>query len=272
MHARDLVELAGLVSVCGGALVEGCRQIPHRAVVQYWTTSKLRHERWGWTLKNAAHYLENDKPSSLQRPLLLYGTLEEIFSAELLVRTCAALFHAYDRRHDSNDTAPLATSVFHGQAEARHRALTLLVQNSQIETTVAIKLDRLRQRAERWSDLLLSHMTVLGEVSDFAFDADRVKDFAETSRPQDRSPTEPYPWPLLLGSLRSAFTGQLDFSSPNADLIAGIAAGVLACLPREAVERYSFSHALWLTRILAEADEAQDMLDSLMAPALADSL
>ena len=54
MHARELVELAALVSTHGPALVNSQQPIPAGSIEQYWTASKIRLDSWAWSLKSFA--------------------------------------------------------------------------------------------------------------------------------------------------------------------------------------------------------------------------
>ena len=54
MHARELVEVAGLVALHGPLLIRGGRSPATQPLEQYWTTSKFRCENWTRTLKTYA--------------------------------------------------------------------------------------------------------------------------------------------------------------------------------------------------------------------------
>ena len=73
-------------------------------------------------------------------------------------------------------------------------------------------------------------------------------DFAEDARRRGFEASR-LAWPLLLASLRKAFQRELGPVSPNADLNAGIAAGVLACFPTELFDTTGLFRSLWLMRM-----------------------
>jgi len=151
MHARELVELAGWVSAHGPALVEGPRQIPADGIERYWTGSKVRLDRWARSLKRAADAGHAARSETC-------GVLEEILTGEMLTRVWAAVARAYDRRRGTDDAEPVARSVLIGHVEARHRGLTLLAAGSCVPNADAIKLNNLRRRAERWTDVLVGRL------------------------------------------------------------------------------------------------------------------
>ena len=81
------------------------------------------------------------------------GELEEIITGEILTRLWSAVLTNHDRLHNTCEAEPIARSVLLGHLEARHRTLALLVSGLGIATEDAVAMNRLRHRAERWTDL-----------------------------------------------------------------------------------------------------------------------
>jgi hypothetical protein len=265
MHARELIELAALVSAHGSVLVQGDIQIPDRGIEQYWTNSKVRLDRWMRSLKRFTQQAASDVPPPEREWLEIRGVLEEILTGEILTRVWTAILCAYDRTHGADGTEPVARSVLIGHVEARHRALTLLARGADINRKAAVKLNRIRRHSERWTDLLVGRLGVLQDVTEFAADPKRAQDFAEDApRRQGFEPSR-LAWPLLIGSLRAAFQRQLGPVSPNGDLNAAIASSVLACFPSELFHSTSLFRSLWLMRITSAAEDAHVMVEELLA-------
>ena len=109
------------------------------------------------------------------------GVLEEILSGEMLTRVWTAVLCACDRRRHSDEAEPAARSVLIGHMEARHRVLTLLVRGPGIDAEAVLRLNRLRRRAERWTDLLIGHLAGRYAVSEFAFDPPEAGILPKTS-------------------------------------------------------------------------------------------
>jgi hypothetical protein len=266
MHARELVELAAIVSAHGPVLIRGCRQLSATSLQQYWTASKCRLDRWARSLKGFAGYADDagEQRRRAQWPLVR-GVLEEILTGEVLTRVWAATLCAHDRHHHSNDTEAIAQSVLIGHLEARHRVLTLLVRSPAIEAEGAVKLNHLRRRTERWTDLLVGYLAGLYDVSQFAVDPERAKQFAEDLRYRSNLPAGRHTWPLMLASLRAAFGEGLCSISPNADLNAQIASSILACFQPELFDSTGLLRSLWLTRLANVTNDAQGMVEDLLA-------
>ena len=100
-------------------------------------------------------------------------------------------------------------------------------------------------------------------MAEFAFDAERALDFAESLDRQRRA-GNPQCWQLTLAALRAAFRGALAGSSPNADLNARIASSVLGCFPGELFDGTGLLRSLWVTRIEHGSLDAQGMIDDLL--------
>jgi hypothetical protein len=273
MHARELIELAALVSAHGPVLIGNGVRIPRRGIEQYWTSSKVRLDRWMRGLKNFQPMIHSNDRRGDHRWLEARGMLEEILTGEILTRVWTAVLCAYDRTHGTDDAEPVARSVLIGHIEARHRAMLLLTRGSNIEARAVVRLNRVRRHSERWTDLLIGRLGGV-EVAEFAVDSKRAEDFADDAPNRRHDGFEPsrLAWPLLLASLRTAFQRELGAVSPNGDLNAAIASSILACFPSELVDSTGLFRSLWLMRITSAAEDAQVMIEELLAPDSPDSI
>ncbi|MHC4400170.1 MAG: hypothetical protein ACYTG0_10865 [Planctomycetota bacterium] len=265
MHARELIELAALVSVHGPVLVVGEGRVSTSALEQYWTASKSRLDRWGRALKQVSQRAARGE-LRLGAPRLanLRAVLEEIVTGEVLTRVWTAVLCAYDWRRGTDRTEPVARSVMTGHLEARHRVLTLLLNGPSIGAEEAVKLNRLRRRTERWTDLLIGYLTGLDDVSRFAVNPIRAREFAEDLRYRSHLKGGRFAWPLLVGSLRAAFARGLGPTSPNEELNARIAASILASFPPELFDSTGLFRSLWLLRLTNVTSDTQGMVDELL--------
>ena len=279
MHSRELVELAALASAHGLVLIRGGdASLPIEGLGQYWSASKCRQDRWRRALKTAVRPAADASPlerltqapadgpaSEPAADCSLQGVLEEILLSEVLTRVWTSLLFAFDERHGKTENAPVAESVLAGHAEARHGALTLLVQGPGVSSREALALNQLRRRAERWTDLLVGHICLEHDVSRFAANPETALEFASDLRHQRAWSADSQAWPLVLASLRAAFRQGLSEPSPNGDLNRRIAAGVLACLPPELFDATGLVQSLWMTRITRAADDAEGLISAMFA-------
>jgi len=266
MHTSELIELAAVVSAHGPALVRGSGRISTRCIERYWGLSKCRLARWNRSLNSfSVKAAGTDARRRLSGWPLVRGVLEEVLTSEVLTRVWTAVTAAYDRHHRTNLVEPVARSVLTGHLEARHRVLTLLARGPGIDGEEAVRLNRLRRRTERWTDMLVGYLTGLDAVSEFAVDPVRASDFAEDLRCRSRLEGGRGAWPLILASLRTTFGQGLGRLSPNADLNDKIAATILSCFQGELCSSIGIFQSLWMLRLTNAADDAQGMLDDLLA-------
>lgn len=263
MHARELVELAALAAVHGPQLIRDTWRISDSSIEQYWTASKCRLDRWGRTLKQLSEIADSGrKPLGAASPAR--AVLEEILTGEILTRVWAAVTCVHDRIRGTELVEPVARSVLIGHLEARHRLLMLLVRGPGIPAEEAVLLNHLRRRSERWTDMLVGYLLGLYDVSEFAVDPERARDFSEDLSYRSRMPGGRHAWPLVRVSLRAAFGPGLSPASPNADLNAQIATSIISCFQPELFDASGVLPSAWLVRVTNTAGDAAGMIDELL--------
>lgn len=259
MHARELVELAGLVVHHRATLIQGGPLTPV-ALQPYWTSSKCRFDRWGRALKGASE------------GAYLRGVLEEILTGEVLTRVWAALLAIHDRRHGTGDTELIGRSILLGHCEARHRALKLLVHGPGVDSHAAVALNRLRRQAERWTDLLVAKLMELADVSEFALSSARAREFAGDLADDRALGLADDTWRLLMASLRIGFRHGMSPTSPNGDLNRQIASSILGSLGPNMFDSTGLLQSAWLTRLTRTTEETEVLLSDLFAADSANSM
>ncbi len=265
MHARELVDLAAVVAAHAPVLLRLRDQVSEQSVEAYWTASKSRLDRWGRSLKRISGWMESGvmKPNSAEHRLFR-GVLEEILASEVLTRVWSAAMRAYDRAFGVDEMEPVARSVLIGHIEARHRVLTILCNHSGLTPEESLRLDSLRRRSERWTDLLVGRLAMDFDVCEFAVEPDRARDFAQEFVQQLHSEGGRFAWPLVLASLQASFREWLEPLSPNPDLNAKIAASILTCFPAEVFDGLGTVPSPWMLRIAQITDEAEGLIDQLL--------
>lgn len=265
MHTYELLELAALVSVHGPVLVRNSPPISPQTVERYWIASKSRLDRWGRALKTLATATGSPQPGSRDAvSWSVRGLLEEILTGEVLTRLWTAAMCAYDRRRGTDVAEPVVRSVLIGHLEARHRVLTLLVRGPVVSAEQAVRLNQLRRRAERWTDMLLASLAKWCDVGEFAFDHERTKDFAEDLSFQASMNGGQHAWPLVIASLRAAFRQGLCLTCPNFDLNAQIGESILSAFSTELFDSIGLVQSLWMARLSSVTNDAQGMVAELL--------
>lgn len=273
MHACELVELAAISAIQASAIIAAGRRLPFAALADYWSASKCRLDRWSRALKQLSTSgfaelvapgpfgtrrqwfdeprgrTDSRDPQRAPPEETIPGAkvvIEEILLSEVLTRVWAAVLSGHDSHWGTSDAEPIARSVLVGHLEARHRALTLLVQGPGINSHEALELNRLRRRAERWTDLLLGQVLLVAESSPLAFDAELTREFADELRGQPAWQPGGNAWSLALSSLRASFHPASLHASPYADLNSQIASAVVAAFPPEAFDSVGAPLPQWM--------------------------
>lgn len=265
MHARELVELAALVSHHGAVLVEGPARIDPEHIQQYWAASRCRLERWTRELKR----LSQADPQSVfdleQYADQTRGVLCDVFSGEVLTRVWTAVVVAHDRRRQCDDAQIVVRSVLDAHLEARQRCLRLLVEGPQLPLERAIAINRLRRRSERWCDLLVGNLAMMYDVSHLAVHAERALSLAAELRQLRREATSPQAEALWLTSLRASFRQLTLTATGNEDANARIAGAVVACFDGALFDSTGLLQSLWMTRLATTTADAELLIDELFA-------
>jgi hypothetical protein len=268
MHSRELAELAALVAIHSPALLAGQEQIPEQCIQQYWTASKCRLERWSRLLRKLhAATTEPQLPATLAWPRVR-PVAEEILTSELLTRVWTAMAVAYDAALGCDELTPVARNIFTGHLDARNKLLTLMADGRVIALPEGVKLNHLRRRCERWTDMLLAHLSRYIDIREFACDIERARDFAEDldydSHAESVHAEHRLTCQLVLASLRASFAEGLDDGSPNADVNRRIGSAVLAAFRDEIADSTGLVKSAWLERISRTASDAEGMIEELV--------
>jgi hypothetical protein len=146
----------------------------------------------------------------------------------------------------------------------RFRVLKLLAGEPGLTSGEAVEINRLRRRAEQWTDMLLAFLAGPENVVEFAFEPTRVQRYAaDLAVITEKNPEEPAPPAALQTTLRSLVRHALIETSPNVDLNSRLAAAVLAAFPAELFDDHGLFRSLWLLRLMKKADDAQRLMSDL---------
>jgi hypothetical protein len=264
MNSRCLVETGAHVALAAASWLDSGRPVPRRALHEYWSASKCRLQRW----LTAIQYLSSQGLDGNPRESAAWAGIsplaEEVLSSELLARIFAATARSYDERRQEVEAGPVAASAVTGQLEARNRVLHLISFGQQFAVVEAARLNDLRQKVERWCDMLLAHVALRTDVSELAFDATRCRDFTDDLRdnPQDDALSRE----LILASLTQSFRFALGDHAPNPDLNEQVAASALSCVGHRPLDvPPPLTDSAWLARLHSKADETAGLIEELLS-------
>ncbi len=84
--------------------------------------------------------------------------VQEILLSEMLSRVWSATMVAHDDYQRTDELHGVAHSIHIGQIEAKNRALKILLSVELESSEVFERLNQLRRKVERWTDLLLGQL------------------------------------------------------------------------------------------------------------------
>ena len=199
-------------------------------VTNYWTSSKVRIQHWLTALKMFEQDFESgDEYNSWSAAEIV---IQEIFISEVLTRVWSALVLIHDKHHQTDELHGLAHSVFLGHSEAKNRALRMLIQAEQVDSERFERMNRLRRRLERWTDLLLGNLPHAEIAAMFAYHPKRVRDYCQEKKTIELA-EQHVRKKVLLASFAADLLRDTNRYSANPDLNQDVITGILACYPAD---------------------------------------
>jgi len=262
MHASLLAELGSWVATYSANLVFCEKEQPMLVGTHYWMASQKRAERWMRALKMFDQDFKNPRVRHDPWPALEI-VVQEILLSELLTRVWSAAVTTYDHYRESDELFGLAHSVHIRNQEAKNRALRILLHGQATNESAFDRLNALRRRIERWTDLFLSQLPDPELVSVFAFNGDRVKDFSRENREQTSEQFK-MKQRVIAASFSTDLIRGVCVNPANPELNREIASGVLACFPADRFDSFGIPkslHGLWLEK---SSNETAMLVDHLV--------
>ncbi|MFM9965013.1 MAG: hypothetical protein ACKV2Q_27755 [Planctomycetaceae bacterium] len=205
MNQRLVAEFTALVAAQSPLLIEGTAPLAEGPLCVYWQHSKTLWLRLRRELEELC--AQSDAEADPDRIPRMIATASDLLVGELLTRVAGAVLTACDQRRRLKRGEPIARNVLAVHQQCRASVLRVLLHSTSMPADRLAELDRLRRRVERWTDVLLGPLLAHygNELSDFAFDPRRARDFGEEQiHARFQSASGPA-WSFLLAGLRSAF-------------------------------------------------------------------
>lgn len=262
MHANQLAQIGSWIAIHAPTLILGNSTLPELVSVDYWTCSKCRIQHWNAALQVFEDDFLGAEISHDPWPAIS-TVVEEIFVSEFLTRIWSAAVLAHDIYQESDELFGLAHSVHISHIEARNRAMRLLLSAQGSNEKEFDRLNRLRRKVERWTDLFLVRVTDIKVAKMFAFDEKRVADFHE-----ENDDISPIMHARRNQILIASFTAELrSFQSQwaaNPKLNRKISSSLLACFPADRFDSLGLPKSFGMVLLEKTQHDTQLLVDQLL--------
>ena len=262
MHASQLAQIGSWIAVHAPALIFGNSGPRELASASYWTASKCRLQHWNAALRMFEDDLRD--PDSAHNPwMAIEAVVEEVFVSEFLTRIWSAAVLAYDNYQDSDELFGLAHSVHISHIEVRNRAMRVLLGGQALNENSFDRLNVLRRKIERWTDLFLVHATDLEIAKMFAFDEERVADFFEEH--EEMSPTaHTRRNQILIASFAAELQSFQSQWAANPKLNREISSSLLGCFPSDRFDSLGLPKSFGQVLLEKTQHDTQVLVDRLL--------
>ena len=261
MHASQLAQIGSWIAVHSRSLIFGNSGPEELVGANYWTTSKCRLDRWNASLKMFEDDLASE-PSHDPWPAI-ETIVEEVFVSEFLTRIWSAAVLAHDNYQHSDELFGLAHSVNISHIESRNRAMRVLLRGQAYNETAFDRLNLLRRKVERWTDLFLVQIGNLDIARMFAFDEKRVEDFFEENVEMS-SEISARRNQVLIASFTAELQSLRSKWAANPELNRKISSSLLSCFPSDRFDSLGLPKSFGMVLLEKTQHDTQMLVDQLL--------
>ena len=184
MHAVLLADLAATISQHAPAIVASRPRGRPVSLSGYWSASRTRLDLWQRSLGRYARAQRDADWPALRRWWAEHTTvMEEVLVSEILTRVVASIASELDRDRGDDETSPVTHAISLAHLEARTRVQKVMIDGRGCRVPDAVRLNRLRQAVERWTDVLIGRMGAGHEtIVRYAVEPERAEAYAAEAR------------------------------------------------------------------------------------------
>ncbi len=189
--------------------------------------------------------------------------VQEILISELLTRLFSAAMISHDFYQRSDELHGLAHGVHVGHIEAKNRALRIMLKGQSANEEAFDRMNALRRRIERWTDLFMAQLPVCEDGDQFAFDKGRLHDYRLENR-QSNHEEKLHRQLAFVASLSSDLNSLATQFPANPELNRQVAAGVISCFPTDRFDSLGLPKSARMIWIEKAQLDTQMLMDDLM--------
>ena len=257
MHCVQLADIAASLSHLGTAILASRTTIPSKAVTCYWASSRNRIELWQHTIFRYRKAERDGDYGRMQQWWIDHGVvLEEVLVSEILSRVVAAITFALERKTGVEEVSPITHSVLSTHMDVSNRVHQLMLQGKGNSVQGVVRLNRLRKAVERWTDVLLSRVSLDQEdCLRFCFDTEITMEFVFESRQRGLGPARDVASWLETASMADVLRMRTNCEPALPSANRNVADSVLLLLRPELFDDFGVARSTIMHRILLDSTD-----------------
>ncbi len=271
MHCVLTADLASLLSEHGPVIIRGRSLFVSQAVASYWTASRNRFELWHQTLARYRRAEVAGDFHSLRdwwRDHLV--VMEEVLVTEILTRVIAAMASIIEAESGIEEISPITHAVHTTHIEARNRVQKIMLYGRGNSIEDAVRLNRLRQAVERWTDAMIGRMAVRSTRNlQYAFDPARAAHYCDDMRALGQGASQHTAMWLMNASMHDTLSRRTSQRAALPEANRRVAESVLLMLRPSLFDSLGTLKSIWLHQLESSAergDQAVTVASAVTAP------
>ena len=244
LSAKSIAELAFIHSRVSRRQLAAFQRPSAESLKQFWQSSRGLERRW-------MNLLEQENPAASPSVESIERLAPRVFTSEIVVRIWSTLLAALDAQQPDEDLIRLARSVVGSYVRVRTEILSRLLKTPNEQQIRSTNIDQLRRRCERWNDLLLGPVAVQTNCFEFAFNAERARDFGEEMISADSSTRLNAAEHLVSAGLHLTFGPRLSDESFDEPELIGLMQSMVSNFPHDVLRHDGSLRTLLQQRIIA---------------------
>ena len=265
MHCVLTADLAATVSHHGPAILYRREAVPPQAMAQYWASSRNRFELWHQTMARYRHAEQSGNYNSLRRWWRDHVVvMEEVLVTEMLTRVIAALAAGMEKSTEADEMSPVTHAIHLSHLEARNRVQQIMLFGRGNSVEDAVRLNRLRQGVERWTDALIGRMSArTPETLQYAIDSPRASSHAEEMRAYGHGPSRETSAYLMNAAMHDMLRRRTSDQAALPEANRAVAKSVMLMLRPDLFDSVGTLKSLWLHRLEIDSERTDRVLGEL---------
>jgi len=245
LKTRQVIEATARIAASSHLVIGQSGPLPTRPIKDYWQLSRERNLAWFSVLRDMSYPIASNKNSCTTTPTeSMAAVLAELFATESLTRVWGAILMAADGQGSTGVAQSIARNALLGHEQVRHLAMRWLSQYADEDEENVGRVDRIRRRCERCTDLILGELVGFPVAEDFAHDPRRATEFSGRPQGDEVADERDSRCTLVLASLRIAFPDVFSYELPEASSFTRVLASILETFPRVALAENDTLQAL----------------------------